>query len=52
VAQPTTETGDYFPPFTGAALLVDSGRPTATHLRRWCWGGTLEHGEPVGGGRV
>jgi hypothetical protein len=40
------------PPFTGAAPSIDSGRPAATHRRRWCRGGSLDQGEPMGGGRV
>jgi hypothetical protein len=49
---PRAKQGIQSPPFAGAAPPADSGRPAVTHRRRWCQGGSLDQGEPVGGGRV
>jgi hypothetical protein len=46
------KTGDSILPFSDAAPLVDFGRPAVTRRTRWCWGGTPDLGEPVGGSRA
>jgi hypothetical protein len=48
-----TKIGDSIPPpLVGVAPPIDYGRSAVTHGRRWCQGGSLDQGEPVGGGRV
>jgi hypothetical protein len=48
-----TETGDLIPPpFTGASPPADFDQPAVTLRRRWFRGGSLDQGEPMGGGRV
>jgi hypothetical protein len=51
-SRPESKVGDSIPSFAGAAPPADSGLPVVTHLIRWCRGGSLDQGEPVGGGRV
>jgi hypothetical protein len=50
--RPMIEMGDSSPPFIGAALPVDSARQAATRRTRWCRGGTLDQGKPMGGSRA
>jgi hypothetical protein len=40
------------PPFTDAAPPFHSGWLAVIRRRRWCWGGTLDHGEAMGGSTV
>jgi hypothetical protein len=51
--QPTTKNrGGLFVLSPPVASLVDFDRPAVTHWTRWCQGGSLDQGEPMGGGRA
>jgi hypothetical protein len=45
-----TKIGDLPPPFTAGTLSAKSGLPMLARGARRCQGGSLVHGEPMGGG--